>query len=108
MRKFGLIAGVLLLLAFVISCESPSSQVLQQKNQATGNGGLIRDIKVVDAITGTVLYEHAGKVYIADASSSSDATLLWTEEKGSDGKIGRKTDIIGSHFVIIADEQQPK
>lgn len=94
--KRGLV--VLIALVALAGC-NPSQQQLWQKDKATGFGGLVRHIRVIDEITGNVVYDKTGRCFVADGSTPGDVKILWI-----DGN--KKDDIIGSHFLLIAEEVQ--
>lgn len=63
-------------------------------------GDLKRDVKVYDSISKEVLWEYSGDVYLTDASSPGNITIIYRDNRG---KV-RKNDFIGTHIAISMRE----
>lgn len=85
----------------VFALTSCSSWEKFKKNWSSNmDGGLVRDIKVTNLLTGEAVWEYSGKSYIDGKSEVGDVTIIFYDEYGNT----KKTDFIGQFYGVQSVE----
>lgn len=100
-KKFKIILLVVISI-LIITCSVSCAKWEQIKKNWSSNaaGGLNRHIRVVNLVTGDIIWENIGKSYIDGKSEVGDVTIIYYDEVGN----SKKVDFIGNFYGVEAIE----
>lgn len=88
-------------IVMIVALSSCSSWEKFKKNWSSNmDGGLVRDTKVVNLLTGETVWEYDGKSYIDGKSEAGDVTIIFYDEYGNT----KKADFIGQLYGVQSVE----
>jgi uncharacterized lipoprotein YehR (DUF1307 family) len=99
MKKVIVMLFVLFIALTLTSCGASWEQT--KKNwKSDYDGGIDREITVVNMRTGELVWSYTGKCYIDSTSTAGDITVIYYDEMG----MSKKADFIGSYYGLTAIE----
>lgn len=99
MKKRILMVFAAALMVFTLA--SCSSWEKFKKNWSSNmDGGLIRNTKVINLLTGETVWEYDGRSYIDGKSEAGDVTIIFYDEYGNT----KKADFIGQLYGVQSVE----
>lgn len=102
MTKKSKIILLVVISILIIACSVSCAKWEQIKKNWSANaaGGLNRCIRVVNLVTGDVIWENTGKSFIDGNSKVGDVTIIYYDESGN----SKKADFIGNFYGVEAIE----
>lgn len=99
MKKKVFIILIIVLASFALT--SCSSWEKFKKNWSSNmDGGLVRDVEVINLLTGETIWKYSGKSYIDGKSEAGDVTIIFYDEYGNT----KKVDFIGQFYGVQSVE----
>ena len=93
MKKIGLIATVLALVAVLAGCETEAQRVSYNLSQQADNFNDIRQVTVINCLQGDVLFQMTGKMSITADTEDNQLEIVVEDENGEYKK----------HFIGLSD-----
>ena len=93
MKKIGLIATVLALVAVLAGCETEAQRVSYNLSQQADNFNDIRQVTVINCLQGDVLFQMTGKMSITADTEDTQLEIVVEDENGEYKK----------HFIGLSD-----
>jgi uncharacterized lipoprotein YehR (DUF1307 family) len=93
MKKILLIVLSVILVMTMVGCESEAQKVSYNLSQEADNFNVVRQLTVIDCITGDVLFQMTGKISIKADTADNQLEVTVEDENGNYQK----------HFVGLSD-----